>query len=165
MKNANQHQITVLDTMQWLKIVWDKVTSTTIMNCFCHCSFISTSQSEDDNDSTSPIQVEADEILNELKWQYGLDNGVSFQDFLNFDNTIEKSGSLTDKEIASMVHEGHVTQNDSVETTENYDEPFQCPTVSEYHLALDVVKWFITCNGESPHLQEFSCLDDLLHSV
>ena len=63
-----------------------------------------------------------------------------------------------------MVHKGHVTQNDSVETSEDY-EPFQCSTVSEYHLALDVVKWFITCNGESPHLQEFSCLDDLLHSV
>ena len=41
----------------------------------------------------------------------------------------------------------------------------RCPTVSEYHLALDVVKRFITCNGESPHLQAFSCLDDLVHSV
>ena len=56
------------------------------------------------------------------------------------------------------------TQNDSEETSEDYDEPVQCPTVSEYHLALDVVKRFITCNGESPHLQAFSCLDDLLHS-
>ena len=165
MENGNQHRITVLDAMQWLKIAWDKVTSTTIMNCFRHCSFIIASQSEDDNDSTSPIQVEADEILDELRRQHGLDSGVSFQDFLNFDNTIETSGSLTDEEIASMVHEGHATQNDSEETSEDYDEPVQCPTVSEYHLALDVVKRFITCNGESPHLQAFSCLDDLLHSV
>ena len=51
------------------------------------------------------------------------------------------------------------------ETSEDYDELFQCPTMSEYHLALDVVKQFITCNGQSPHLQAFSCLDNLLHSV
>ena len=79
MENGNQHRITVLDAMQWLKFAWDKVTSTTIMNCFRHCSFIIASQSEDDNDSTSPIQVEADEILDELRRQHGLDSGVSFQ--------------------------------------------------------------------------------------
>ena len=58
------------------------------------------------------------EILDELMRQHGIDSGVSFQDFLNFDNTIETSGSLTDEEIASMVHEGHATQNDSEETSE-----------------------------------------------
>ena len=85
---------------------------------------------------------------------------ISFGQKLDIITDIEKGETQ-----ASMVHEGHVTQNDSEETGKDYDEPVQCPTVSEYYLALDVVKRFITCNGENPHLQAFSCLDDLSHSV
>ena len=152
------------DCTCWSKHSWRKLPLLIIgksksPHCFCHDKSLplSTSQSEDDNDSTSPIQVEADEILDELRRLHGLDCGVSFQDFINFDNNVETSGSLNDEEIASMVHEGHATQNDSEEISEDYDEPVHCPTVSEYHLALDVVKRFITCNGKSSHFQAISC--------
>ena len=45
------------------------------------------------------------------------------------------------------------------------DESFTASTVSECCLALDVVRRFITCHGESPHLQALNCLDELLHTV
>ena len=39
MENDRAPTVNVLDAMQWLKVAWDKVTPSTIQNCFRHCGF------------------------------------------------------------------------------------------------------------------------------
>ena len=166
MENGKQLKITVLDAMQWLKIAWDRVTSETIKNCFRHCGFIAQSQSNDvDVQDIGPdINIDADEILDELR-QHGLEVEASFQDFSTVDDYLDTTGTLTDEEIALLVESNHRDSEEPIANEEDYDEPVVCPTVSECYLALDIVKRFATCNGENQHLQALNCLDELIYTV
>ena len=48
---------------------------------------------------------------------------------------------------------------------DEYDEQIQCPSLKECQSALEVMKRFVTCNGDSSHHGAINCIDELIDSM
>ena len=118
------------------EVSWDKVTATTIQNCFHHCSFslgsntaeISIVSEEGPDSITTYEKLKSREINVE----------VSFEEYAIIDNDVPISGILTDNEITAMV-QGDVTEEPCVIEHDEDDNTIVCPSVSEYRDAFVVV--------------------------
>ena len=51
-------------------------------------------------------------------------------------------------------------------SAKDHDEPVACPTFSEYHSVLNIVRHFVTCRStDNQYLNVVNSLDELLYSV
>ena len=154
-------KITVLDAMQWLKVSWDKVTATTIQNCFHHCSFSLGS-------NTAEISIVSEEgpdsitTYEELKSRE-INVEVSFEEYAIIDNDVPISGILTDNEITAMV-QGDFTEEPCVIEHYEDDNTIVCPSVSKYRDALKIVKRYLTCNSKSCLLNAINEMEELIYT-
>ena len=138
-------KISVLDAMQWLKIAWDEVTSTTIQNCSHQVGFKtdSTPRALHEHDS-SPNLAGA---LDDLRTSGVLVEG-QVDDFTNIDKDLETAGTLTDEDIVASVCGTVVEEEDDADVDEQ-DHPLICPTNSDYRNAMDIIRRFVTCTSDN----------------
>ena len=156
MDSGVELKISVLDAMQRLKIVWEKVTSTTIVNCFHHCNF----NTEPTEDSTEDAEPEMNDLLSNLR-QRGMEVEGQFEDFSGVD--VATAGILSEEEIAGVFQVE--PQDTAAEIEDAFDEPILCPNIQECQSALGIIRRFTTCKGDSSHLNAINCLDELVFSV
>ena len=104
-----------------------------------HCSF--QSSTADSGGSTEVAQHDTTSILDAIRENGGHIEG-GFEDFAAVDNNIENAGTLTDDDVAAMVL-GNEPDPDEESSPDDHDEPVVCPTLAEYHSALDIVRRFI----------------------
>ena len=148
MDSGKDLKITVLDAMQWMKVAWDKVTPTTVANCFRHCSFkIATS---DVPEASHPEPPSIDNVMVELQ-QRGVEADVSGSDFATVDDDVATSGTLSDADIVAMVQGTDVVdgEDDDHDDADASDEQIPCPSVAEYRTALDTVRRFAICKSSN----------------
>ena len=153
-------KITVLDAMQWLKVSWEKVTATTIQNCFHHCSFSLGS-------NTAEISIVSEEGPESITYEELKSREInvegSFEEYAIIDNDVPISGILTDNEITAMV-QGDVTEEACVIEHDEDDNTIVCPSVSEYRDALKIVKRYVTCNSKSCLLNAINEMEELIYT-
>ncbi|KAK7092862.1 hypothetical protein V1264_008545 [Littorina saxatilis] len=88
---ATDFKISLLDAVSELKMAWDKVTSTTIKNCFRKASFTRSEEPEECNNTSDPPIVEnlvSEPILARLFKEWN----ISPQDYISVDDEVITSG-------------------------------------------------------------------------
>lgn len=152
-------KISVLDAMQWLKIAWDEVTSTTIRNCFQHAGFRSDSVPDHDNPEPDIARVLDDLRINGVSIEGELD------EFTAIDDDLETAGTLTDEDIVATVC-GTVDQEEDDADADEQDVPVICPTTSEFRHAMDIARRFVTCTSDNQQdIQAVHSLEKLLFTI
>ena len=136
-------KISVLDAIQWLKIAWDEVTSSTIQNCFHHVSFKTDSTPLPEHNASPDIAG----VLDDLR-TIGVHVEGQVEDFSNIDNDLETAGTLTDEDIVATVC-GTMDEDEDDADIDEQDDPIICPTNSDYRNAMDVVRRYVMCTSDN----------------
>ena len=118
MDNSVELKLSILDAMQWLRIAWQKVTSTTIINCFHLCNF----NTEPTQDSIEDTEPDVNDLLSNLR-QRGMKVEGQFEDFSGVDNDVATAAILSEEEIAGMFQVQ--PQDTAAEIEDDFDEPIQ----------------------------------------
>lgn len=159
--------INVLDAMWMIRKAWNKVTETTISNCFKKSGFTITT--EEDNLEQPPTQeIDTVEGWEKVKEALELENDAQFEDFVSFDDDVAVTGELTDSDIISSVTS---TPDENMDVIEDDDDEPVCetpdPTLNEARQALQVLKcYFLKKGGLSDSvvksITELDCSMDLI---
>ena len=143
-EDGEEMKISVLDAMQWLKIAWEEVTSTTIRNCFHHAGFKNISVPMYDHENSEP---DIARVIDDLRA-----NGVSIEgqidEFTAIDDDLETAGTLTDGDIVATIC-GTMDQEEDNTDVDEQDVPVICPTTSEFRHAMDIARRFVTCTSDN----------------
>lgn len=158
-EDGEEMKISVLDAMQWLKIAWDDVTSTTIQNFFQRASF--KSDSVPNHDTPEP---DIARVLDNLRT-----NGISIEgevdEFTAIDDDLETDGTLTDGDIVATIC-GTVDQEEDDTDADKQDVPVICPTTSEFWHAMHLARRFVTCISDNQQdIQAVHSLEKLLFTT
>ena len=121
--------ITLLDAMHMLKVAWQDVKDSSIVNCFSKAGFVTSSHENDDNVEQPPLGFSSDE----------------FEAFVDMDSTLECHGVLTDEDICASVQPGTEPQSDTEEEAGEDPLPQQKPR--DVIQALRIVRAFIEQQG------------------
>ena len=112
-------KIDILEACRMSKQAWDSVSSKTIANCFRKAGFIHNNNSELLDNGIE--QAEQSDFVNEVYIQ--AEKNVPYEQYINFDNDLAVSGTLTDTDIVKEI----ICDNES---SEEEDEVFLKPKVT-----------------------------------
>ncbi|KAH7963656.1 hypothetical protein HPB52_022324 [Rhipicephalus sanguineus] len=126
-KHEGDLRISLLDAIHFIAMAWDRVTPTTIANCFAKCGFFRSSE-EVPSEQEEPIEG----------WEL-LDAGCTAEDFCTADDNLATCGART---VEDIVEEATCEVADSSDDGDNIDEgdgegP---PPAAETLHALDVLR-------------------------
>lgn len=169
MESRSPTNINVLDAMWMITKAWNKVTESTISNCFKKSGFAVTTQ--EDNPEQPPTQdTDNAEGWEKIREALNLQEDAEFEEFVTFDDDVAVCGELTDAEIVSSV----TSVPDEDADPEDDDEDQQdCempdPTLKEAREALNVLKCFFQKKGGLSDsvvksITELDCSMDLVNS-
>ena len=152
-------EFSILDAMQMLDLVWGKVTTKTVVNCFEKAGISKEKQSEallDDDDPVKDLQEQMDKLA--VYNPEFLPEGTTANDIVSVDNTLTGTEPLmTDDVILCDVldEEGSETEDDTDGVS---NEPI-CPQSSDVRQDLDVLREYMlfSDNGEFIH----KCLNEI----
>ena len=140
-------QITVLDALRMLHNAWDKVTETTIQNCFKHAKFAST---QTETEITEEEEDPEDDIpLAALRLR------VPFEDYAQVDENLNTAETSTEKDIVESIRASRSKENEEEseeEEDEESDLPRKKPSNTEARAALDVLQRWIEMSENTEDL-------------
>ena len=118
---------------------WDKVTETTIQNCFKHAKFATTQTeteiTEEDEDPEDDIPLAA------------LPLRVPFEDYTQVDENLNTAETSTEKDIVDSIIAARSKENEEESEEEEEDEesdlPRKKPSNTEAHPTLDILQCWI----------------------
>ena len=143
-EEGQELKVSVLDAIEWLKIAWDEVTSTTIQKCFHHVGFKMDSTPLPEHDTSPDIAG----VLEDLRTNGVHDEG-QIENFTNIVSDLETAGTLTDVDIVTTVF-GTMDDNEDDADIDDQDDPIICPTNSNYRKAMDVARRYVMCTSDNP---------------
>ena len=121
--------ITLLDSMHMLKVAWQDVKESSIVNCFSKAGFITSSPENDDSMEQPPLGFTTEE----------------FSAFIDMDSSLECHGILSDEDICASVQQGTDPQPESDE--EAGEDPLPPQKQRDAIQALCTVRAFIEQQG------------------
>ncbi|KAH7947912.1 hypothetical protein HPB52_016802 [Rhipicephalus sanguineus] len=126
-KHEGDLRISLLDAIHFIAMAWDRVTPTTIANCFAKCGFFRSSE-EVPSEQEEPIEG----------WEL-LDAGCTAEDFCTADDNLATCGART---VEDIVEEATCEVADSSDDGDNIDEGDGegLPPAAETLHALDVLR-------------------------
>lgn len=136
--------INVLDAMRMADFAWRNVTKKTIKNCFIKAGFKERSNNAEENQTTdlNIIEVQDGDSITSIQWaviKNKLNLGISFEDFLDIDTSLETCGTLTDADILADVK----AASDEEESEMEQQEEHQNVTVKEAEKAVNTLRAFL----------------------
>ncbi|XP_064475501.1 tigger transposable element-derived protein 6-like [Ornithodoros turicata] len=135
----DQHlQINLLDALHFVAMSWDRVTATTMQNCFRKCGFFNQTAPSADAD----VDATEDDLAIE-NWDH-LGVEVSAHDFVTVDDDLATCGL---RSIDKIVSEGGPQASGSCSEEDTADE--HPPTTAETLDALDVLRRVVDSEGMS----------------
>jgi hypothetical protein len=181
----------VLDALKTLKLAWESVTPTTIVNCFSKAGFVKSSSVESvygeplklgcGMEMELKMEEEEEEIqnyCNELQKQSheynSIDDDLELEDFINIDQDLHTSGNFRKEDIVASIMGGNNGISEEEEDTssnseeddddENYailDEPEVLISRRVAQKALDDLRLFMRQSNCSEADLHLNTLDDL----
>ena len=121
--------ITLLDSMHMLKVAWQDVKESSIVNCFSKAGFITSSSENDDSTEQPPLGLSAEE----------------FSGFVDIDSSLECHGVLSDEDICASVQQDTEPLPESDEESAEDLLPPQKP--ADAMQALSTLRAFIEQQG------------------
>ena len=116
LENGINFKINLFQSLQILQSAWDRVSASTIVNCFKKVGFI-----READVTVEPQEAGFDLILEHMKKYIELPAELNSDIFVSCDNDVETSGLLSDQDIVSL----HLVPDDHEEIEESFP-----PTVS-----------------------------------
>ncbi|KAL3270116.1 hypothetical protein HHI36_009175 [Cryptolaemus montrouzieri] len=113
-ENGKDTSLCVLNAILMISIAWDKVTQTTIANCFRHAGFkdLSPSQAEDDDDIPlarmirSPTDeddnVPLSQLVTQLQISAGTEQRIEIEEFIGIDDSGDVCALATERRPARL---------------------------------------------------------------
>lgn len=122
-------RISLLDAIHFIAMAWDRVTSTTIANCFAKCGFFK-----------SPAEVPPEPENPEIEDWDRLDAGCTADDFCSADDNLATCGARTVEDIVGEATcEAADSSDDGDGENEGDDERLPPPAAETLH-ALDILR-------------------------
>ncbi|XP_037515168.1 tigger transposable element-derived protein 6 [Rhipicephalus sanguineus] len=131
--SMKDYNVTLLTAMHMLVRAWDLVTATTVANCFRHSGFCAP-------DESPGTECEAEVIPAGLR--DALDN-VSFDDYVDVDNSAVVCGTITDDDIIAQVTGGEEPVVEADKSDEQEEVPTR-PSASQLLEAIGVARLFFS---------------------
>lgn len=133
LEEGNSFNITVLTAMRIADKAWKNVSQTTIRNCFRSCGF-------DNKTGDQLLQLEEGDADLPEEWDaltHQQEIPVTFNEFVNFDDNVATTGTLTDAEILEST-----TDNSDIEDNEE-EEPTQSISAKEARKMVKSMRYFL----------------------
>lgn len=150
--------LSVLDAILMISEAWEKVTQTTIANCFRHAGFkdLSRSQAEDDDDiplarliqPTDEDDVPLAELVTQLQGFTATEQRIEIEEFIGIDDSVAVCALSTEEEILAEAESNNRNTVEENEDQQDPEEQFQATTISEALNAITVLQKFITFNEQ-----------------
>ena len=129
--DISDFKLNVLDSLHYLHQSWEKVTPSTISNCFRHCGFISPSSS-DSSPVPDPDFSEEDDIPLSVLAKAGLSQ-ESYNDYISADDNLSVAAAVTEDTIVEDVLQSRSTESPDPASDDDQDcdpEPPKPPSTS-----------------------------------
>ena len=140
-ERKEDYKPTVLDAMIHIQIAWEKVTATTIANCFRHAGFghpasgIDVTPEESDMDSVEDLARHVCQLV-----------GVETSNCADIDADVATSGTLSDEDIVTQFQQDAIQQNiQEDEESDDDDEPPPLPSKEAVSDAFQILKRHFQC--------------------
>lgn len=125
--------LSVLDAILMISEAWEKVTQTTIANCFRHAGFkdLSASQAEDNIPLARMIQstdeddnVPLAELVAQLQRSTATGQRIEIEEFIGIDDSVAVCALATEEQILAEAENNNHNINDENEDQQDSDEQF-----------------------------------------
>ena len=147
-------KVSLLTALQLLASAWNKVSQTTIDNCFKKTKISEKDQTIAVNNEDDPFK-EINENLKELREKEPslVPENMTAEDFATADDAVITSSTLIDEEI---LQEATQTENDEVEEIEDDDEELVAPSTRDVENSLEILKnLFLFSEKRDDQMQDF----------
>ncbi|XP_038221451.1 uncharacterized protein LOC119839286 [Zerene cesonia] len=149
--------LSVLDAILMISEAWEKVTQTTIANCFHHAGFkdLSASQAEDDGDiplarliqsTDEDDNIPLGELFTQLQRSTATEQRIDIEEFIGIDDSVAVCALATEEEILAEAESNNRNTDEENEDQQDPEEQFQPTTISEALHAVTVLQKFVACN-------------------
>ncbi|KAL0861588.1 hypothetical protein ABMA27_009087 [Loxostege sticticalis] len=153
------NSLSVLDAILMISEAWEKVTQTTIANCFRHAGFndLSSSQAEDDDDiplarliqfTDEDDNVPLAELVTQLQRFTASEQTIQIAEFVGIDDSVAVCALATEEEILAEAESNNRNTDEENEDLQNPEEQFQPTTISEALNAVTVLQKFVAFNDQ-----------------
>ncbi|CAH4023669.1 unnamed protein product [Pieris brassicae] len=151
--------LSVLDAILMISGAWEKVTQTTIANCFRHAGFKDLSPSQAENDDDIPLarmiqstdeddNVALAELVAQLQRSTATEQRIEIEEFIGIDDSVAVCALATEEEILAEAESNNHNTDDENEDQQDPEEQFQPSTIFE------------ALNGNLTVLQKFVAFND-----
>lgn len=149
----------VLDAILMISEAWEKVTQTTIANCFRQAGFkdLSPSQAEDDVDISLARMIQSTdedddiplaELVAQLQGSATEQRIEIKEEFIGIDDSVAVRALVTEEEILAEAESNNRDTAVENEDQQDPEEQFQPTTISEALSAITVLQKFVALNGQ-----------------
>lgn len=153
------NSLSVLDAILMISEAWEKVTQTTITNCFRHAGFndLSPSQAEDDDDiplarliqsTDEDDNVPLAELVTQLQRSTASEQTIQIEEFVGIDDSVAVCALATEEEILAEAESNNRNTDEENEDLQDPEEQFQPTTISEALNAVTVLQKFVAFNDQ-----------------
>lgn len=131
--------------MRMSKTAWDKITPTTISNCFRKSGFIKDSECTDRSNQDIPNVIQ-----DMLELYPQIERNISFEEYVACDDNVAVCGEISDTDIIREVV--NTQESDSACSSE---EEVECepPTTSQAFEYVLKLRNYLECQSETQHIQ------------
>lgn len=149
LEDKNPTKISVLDAMWMASKAWNNVTAKTIENCFLKSGFKRQNQDDEGEDvDCSVAGTSTDDAIRPEQWAQittSLDiEGITFEEFVSFDDDLAVCGQLTDTDIIASVSKPEEEEDDANDSDDGVAEaPDPVPSLRDARCAISTVQKFL----------------------
>ncbi|CAH3998267.1 unnamed protein product [Pieris brassicae] len=157
--SKDTQSLSVLDAILMISEAWDKVTQTTIANCFRHAGFKDLSPSQAENDDDIPLarmiqstdedyNVALAELVAQLQRSTATEQRIEIEEFIGIDDSVAVCALATEEEILAEAESNNHNTDDENEDQQDPEEQFQPSTIFEALNAITVLQKFVAFNDQ-----------------
>jgi len=162
--DPSDFNLNVLDALHYMQQAWQKVTPSTISNCFRHCGFTTPTSSTTDPDCEFS---EEDDIPLSILAKAGLTKD-SYNDFITADDNTSVAAQVTDDTIVEDLLQSRSTDSpvpESPSDEEDCDpEPEKPPTTTAtLNMCSGIRQYLQSVTGAEDHFLYLAKLEEFIH--
>ncbi|XP_068117493.1 tigger transposable element-derived protein 4-like [Hyperolius riggenbachi] len=160
--DMDNFSVDVLQSLRWARLAWDRVTATSITDCFMKAGFIKTdlpatsTEIVDDQPEPSASSYDHDfgKIFEQLMLHFPNQCPTILEDFLWVDDNVQTAPGLTDEDIVAEVKAksadvNNVQSDEKSSDDDSQDLPVPTPSSHEVHKALSLVQHYLERTGSA----------------
>ena len=132
---------TLLDCLTVLRDSWNDVKPSTIQNCFLHCGFKTQTPPLEDDDPEDDLPLA--QLRANLKASNVHLNDEHFHIFLEADDEVTTSGSLTTDDIIDSITSDNTSQESDPDSDDDDPVPTAPPTFAEAMESISTIRHYL----------------------